>query len=186
MCSGVVQEPARVLLERHANARGGRVLVVKAATLANLPLLVAGHAVVAERGTWLSPAVYALRCLRVPTVVQAPNARALLHDGEVVLVDGSTGWVQRTNHMSSDDGPPLRSFDDGVAIPHPLVTDPMLRPPRMPQVPRASLDDERPVSDEAIESVEDRDAVDSRERDVWDDASDEGATLVDGHGPRRG
>lgn len=70
------------------------IVVVRAATLRDLPLLLAAKAVVAERGTVWGPATYALRALRVPCVVDAPSATATLQDGTRLLVDGGRGTVR--------------------------------------------------------------------------------------------
>jgi pyruvate,water dikinase len=98
------------------------VVVVRALTLANLPLLLVARAVVAERGTIWGPAAYALRALGVPTVVDAPQATAAFSDGEPLHVDAARGTVKRVTKA--------RKPAEGGVDPHVFAREAVLSDPR--------------------------------------------------------
>lgn len=98
VAAGVVQDESVLLdgnpLRPATPAVPTGVVVVRTATLRDLPLLLAAKAVVAERGNVWGPATFALRALRVPCVVDAPSATAAFQDGTRLLVDGGRGVVR--------------------------------------------------------------------------------------------
>lgn len=105
--SRIVDAPA-MLLEGAAGAKGrsraapAGIVLVKHLALRDLPLLLAAKAIVAERGTELSAAAYALRALGIPTVVDALHARALVGaaGAELLRVDGGRGLVARSSPLA--------------------------------------------------------------------------------------
>ena len=71
------------------------VIVAQTASLALMPLLAAGAALVAERGGVLSRVASYARAIGRPTIVGSDQAFSRLRDGEEVLVDATTGIVYR-------------------------------------------------------------------------------------------
>lgn len=103
------------------------VVLVRTATLRDLPLLLAAKAVVAERGTVWGPATWALRALRVPCVVDAPAATAAFQEGTRLVVDGGRGTVRPAPDV---DEPSLRPMP-GRLEPNVFAREAVLSDPRM-------------------------------------------------------
>ena len=80
--------------EEFHRLRPGDVLVAPATTPAWTPLFARAAAIVTDTGSPLAHASLAAREYGIPAVVGTGNATARLRDGQVVLVDGNTGWVE--------------------------------------------------------------------------------------------
>lgn len=92
---GIASGPVRVV--RHANERGtvqvGEVLVAPMTSPDWVPALRRAAAVVTEGGGMTCHAAIVSRELGVPAIVGAHDATTVLHDGDVVTVDGTEGVV---------------------------------------------------------------------------------------------
>ena len=73
--------------------RDGDVLVVPYSDVAWTPLFSRAGAIVAESGGFLSHTSIVAREYGIPAVVSVTGAMRLLHDGDIVTVDGYTGTV---------------------------------------------------------------------------------------------
>jgi pyruvate,water dikinase len=82
-------------LDDFGDFRAGEVLVCRATSPAWTPLLARAAAVVAETGGMLSHTAIVAREFGIPAVVAVPDALSVLVDGQVVLVDGTSGRVIR-------------------------------------------------------------------------------------------
>lgn len=71
----------------------GDILVTRTTTPAWTPLLAIAAAVVTDIGTLAAHASLVAREFGIPAVVGTTNATTLLHDGQTVTVDGSTGII---------------------------------------------------------------------------------------------
>jgi pyruvate,water dikinase len=80
------------------------VLVVRNLDPALAPALGSLAALVAETGSPLSHLAILAREHHVPTVVGYVDAVDLLGEGDVVVVDGSAGTVERDGHDAGDGG----------------------------------------------------------------------------------
>ncbi|MFC7241794.1 PEP-utilizing enzyme [Catellatospora aurea] len=87
--------PARLVrsVDDFGRLRPGDVLVCRTTDPAWTPLFHVAAAVVTETGGLLSHAAIVARECRIPAVVGAADAMALLADGAQVLVDGALGTV---------------------------------------------------------------------------------------------
>ena len=92
---GSASGPVRIILgpEDFDRVHQGDVLVAPLTTPAWTTLFHLAAAVVIEGGNVLAHASLIAREFGLPAVVAAPNATLLLHDGELVTVDGSTGTI---------------------------------------------------------------------------------------------
>jgi len=93
---GRVSGPARVIRtpEEFDRLQPGEVLIAPVTTPAWTPLFVHAAAVVTDTGSPLAHASLAAREYAIPAVVGTGDATARLRDGQVVMVDGTTGWVE--------------------------------------------------------------------------------------------
>jgi pyruvate,water dikinase len=93
---GRASGPARVIRtpEEFDHLQPGEVLIAPATTPAWTPLFARAAAVVTDTGSPLAHASLAAREYGIPAVVGTGNATARLRDGQVVTVDGNTGWVE--------------------------------------------------------------------------------------------
>lgn len=98
---GIVSGPVRVLLQVEDGERlqAGEILVAPMTTPDWVPILRRAVALVTDGGGITCHAAIVSRELRVPCVVGARHATELLHDGDVVTVDGSSGRVVRGRHV---------------------------------------------------------------------------------------
>jgi pyruvate,water dikinase len=101
---GVSAGRARAPVTHDPAAAAGRVLVVRNLDPALAPALGALAALVAETGSPLSHLAILAREHHVPTVVGYVDAVDLLAEGEVVVVDGSAGTVERDGRDAGDGG----------------------------------------------------------------------------------
>jgi pyruvate,water dikinase len=87
--------PARLVrsVDDFGRLRPGDVLVCRTTDPAWTPLFHLAAAVVTETGGLLSHAAIVARECRIPAVVSAADAMALLADGTPVVVDGALGTV---------------------------------------------------------------------------------------------
>jgi phosphohistidine swiveling domain-containing protein len=94
---GRVRGPARVLRDPKAGwaLRPGEILVVPVADVGWTPLFLTAAGVVTELGGALSHASLVAREYGVPTVVNVANATRILSDGDIVVVDGDRGTLER-------------------------------------------------------------------------------------------
>jgi rifampicin phosphotransferase len=94
--SGKAGGPARLIHHpREGTAlRRGEVLVAPSTDPAWTPLFLRASAVVMEVGGYLSHGAIVAREYGIPAVVNVAGAMTLLHDGQVVYVDGDSGKVQ--------------------------------------------------------------------------------------------
>jgi phosphoenolpyruvate-protein phosphotransferase len=74
---------------------GGRVVFASELSPAQVLCLAQEHplAFVLESGTDMSHAAILMRALAVPAVIGVPGAMAVVHDGDVVIVDGNRGQI---------------------------------------------------------------------------------------------
>src|SRR5690606_15217570 len=91
--TGVSPGRARAAVTHDPADAAGHVLVVPALAPELAPVLGSVAAVVAESGSPLSHLAILAREQSVPAVVGMARATEVLHDGDVVLVDGATGEV---------------------------------------------------------------------------------------------
>jgi pyruvate,water dikinase len=95
---GVVKGPVRILSEPDPRAMSdGDVLVVEYADPGWTPLFPRASAVVMEIGGLMCHAAVVAREMGLPAVFGVREATRLLHDGEIVQVDGVAGRVTRTD-----------------------------------------------------------------------------------------
>jgi phosphohistidine swiveling domain-containing protein len=94
--AGVVEGIARVLRtpEDAAQLRDGEILVTTVTNIGWTPIFPRAAAVVTDVGAPLSHAAIVARELGIPAVVGCGNATMLLHSGDRVRVDGSSGTVE--------------------------------------------------------------------------------------------
>jgi pyruvate,water dikinase len=93
---GVARGPARVVhsLAESGKLQAGDVLVAETTMPAWTPLFATAAAVVTDTGGVLSHCAVVAREYRIPAVVGARTATSLIHDGQLLEVNGSTGVVQ--------------------------------------------------------------------------------------------
>ena len=93
---GRASGPARVIRtpEEFDRLQPGEVLIAPVTTPAWTPLFTRAAAVVTDTGSPLAHASLAAREYGIPAVVGTSDATARLRDGQVVMVDGNTGWVE--------------------------------------------------------------------------------------------
>jgi pyruvate,water dikinase len=93
--AGARRGPVRIVrsLADGARLQPGDILVARTTDPGWTPLFLRAGAVVLELGGMLSHAAVVARELGVPAVVNVEGACSRLHDGQVVLVDGSRGIV---------------------------------------------------------------------------------------------
>jgi pyruvate,water dikinase len=100
--SGQARGPARLI--RHPKEgtalRKGEVLVAPSTDPAWTPLFLRASAVVMEVGGYLSHGAIVAREYGIPAVVNVGDAMNLLHDGQLLHVDGDTGKVRTDSNMS--------------------------------------------------------------------------------------
>lgn len=132
VAAGIVSDDSVLLdgnpLRPAAPAVPAGVVVVRSATLRDLPLLLVAKAVVAERGTVWGPAAYVLRALRVPCVVDAPAATAAFHDGTRLLVDGGRGTVRTSASPEESSRPVIARVEANIFAREAVLSDPRQRP----------------------------------------------------------
>jgi phosphohistidine swiveling domain-containing protein len=94
--AGVVEGIARVLRspEDAAQFRDGEILVTTVTNIGWTPIFPRAAAVVTDVGAPLSHAAIVARELGIPAVVGCGNATMLLHSGDRVRVDGTSGTVE--------------------------------------------------------------------------------------------
>ncbi|MGF1529527.1 MAG: PEP-utilizing enzyme [Candidatus Competibacterales bacterium] len=99
-CSpGRVVAPVAVVVDpRRQTPRPGAVVVASATDPGWVPLLAVAGGLIVERGSPLSHAAIVAREMNLPAVVGVRDATRWLTDGEVVTLDGASGWVRRGNH----------------------------------------------------------------------------------------
>lgn len=95
-CPGVVRAEVRVVRDpRHPGALAGRILVAEQTDPGWTLLFPAVAGVLVQRGSILSHAALVARELGVPCVVGIPGLLDTLRDGEVVEMNGISGFVRR-------------------------------------------------------------------------------------------
>jgi pyruvate,water dikinase len=95
--AGVITGKVHVIIdvERIGDVREGDVLVTRATNVGWTPVFSKVAAIVTDVGAPLSHAAIVARECGIPAVVGCGNATTLLHDGDVVIVDGSAGTVKK-------------------------------------------------------------------------------------------
>jgi pyruvate,water dikinase len=95
--------PARIVLgiSDFHKVRRGDVLVMPYSDVGWSPLFVRAGAVVSDSGGILSHASIIAREYGIPAVVSVANATSLIHDGQIVMVDGFSGEVLMDADRSS-------------------------------------------------------------------------------------
>ena len=95
--AGVITGKVHVItdVERIGDVREGDVLVTSATNVGWTPVFSKVAAIVTDVGAPLSHAAIVARECGIPAVVGCGNATTLLHDGDVVIVDGSAGTVKK-------------------------------------------------------------------------------------------
>lgn len=101
---GVARGPARIVLspDRLDRIRPGDVLVTRGADPGWTPVFSLLSGLILETGGQLSHGAVLAREYGLPAVAALQNITALLADGQMVVVDGRTGWV-----IVEEDSPPL-------------------------------------------------------------------------------
>lgn len=96
-CSaGTVRAVARVIRDpRSQSIAPGEILVARHTDPGWIALFASASAIVVERGSLLSHSAIVAREMGIPCVVGLSSATDWIEDGEVILVDGSTGLVRR-------------------------------------------------------------------------------------------
>ena len=80
--------------EDSARMQEGAILVTPSTDTAWFPIFLRARGLIIETGGLLSHGSIITREFGLPTVANIPNATSRLHDGDLVLIDGSTGLVQ--------------------------------------------------------------------------------------------
>ena len=93
---GRASGPVRIIRsqEEFGKFQRGDILVTQAAMPAWTPLFLRAAAVITDTGTMAAHASLVAREVGIPAVVGTGDATARLHDGQVVIVDGSAGLVE--------------------------------------------------------------------------------------------
>ncbi len=93
-CPGVVTAKARVILNpREATIKSGEVLVAPRTDPGWIMLFPAAAALVVEFGSLLSHSAIVAREMGIPAVVSVSGATSLIHTGDLIRIDGSTGKI---------------------------------------------------------------------------------------------
>ncbi|GAB4453143.1 MAG: phosphoenolpyruvate synthase [Armatimonadaceae bacterium] len=97
-CPGVVRATVRVIRDpRGAMLEPGSILVAERTDPGWILLFPAAAGVLVERGSLLSHSAIVAREMRIPCIVSVPGVTDWLQDGDMVEMNGSTGWVRREN-----------------------------------------------------------------------------------------
>lgn len=95
-CAGVVRGPVRVVHDpRGVELARGEILVAQQTDPGWVVLFPAAAGLLVERGSLLSHSAIVAREMGIPAVVSIPGVTSLLHDGEQVEMDGTSGVVRR-------------------------------------------------------------------------------------------
>ena len=95
-CGGIVQGVARVVLEPStAIDLTGCILVAIRTDPGWAPLFPVSKGVLVERGSILSHAAIVTRELGIPSIVGIKNLTDVIHDGDLIEMDGSTGIIRK-------------------------------------------------------------------------------------------
>ena len=95
---GRATAPAQVIVGEDKNLEAvipGRILVTQMVTPDWIPLLKKAAGIVTERGGITSHGAIIARELGIPAVVQVTGITQLIHNGELILVDGNQGEVRK-------------------------------------------------------------------------------------------
>lgn len=98
-CSaGRVRAVARVVRDpRSQSIAPGEILVARHTDPGWIALFASASAIVVERGSLLSHSAIVAREMGIPCVVGLSSATEWIEDGQVIVVDGSTGLVEKEN-----------------------------------------------------------------------------------------
>ena len=97
VAAGSIEAPARLIRTPQEGARltQAEILVAPTTDPGWTPLFLRAGGLVMEKGGSLSHGAIVAREFGLPAVVNIPGVLDLLHDGEIIRVDGDTGVVQR-------------------------------------------------------------------------------------------
>lgn len=99
--SGRIAATARVIVDSHDKPEGKNTILVASIILPEwLPFLQKVGGIITEQGGMTSHAAILARELKIPAVVNATGAKALIKDGETVLIDGDKGEVYSINNAT--------------------------------------------------------------------------------------
>ncbi len=94
-CPGIVRGSVRVVTEpQSATLREGEILVAQQTDPGWVVLFPSASALLVERGSLLSHSAIVARELRLPCIVSIRNVTQLLHTGDIIEIDGSTGSIR--------------------------------------------------------------------------------------------
>ena len=100
-CGGIVRGIARVVLEPStAVDLTGCILVAIRTDPGWAPLFPVSKGVLVERGSILSHAAIVTRELGIPSIVGIKNLTEVIHDGDLIEMDGSTGAIRKLEAMT--------------------------------------------------------------------------------------
>ncbi|HEV2130721.1 MAG TPA: PEP-utilizing enzyme, partial [Longimicrobiaceae bacterium] len=95
-CPGVVRAPVRIVRNpREAGELAGHILVAERTDPGWTLLFPAVRGLLVQRGSLLSHSAIVAREMGIPCIVAVPNLLGILRDGEVVVMEGATGSIQR-------------------------------------------------------------------------------------------
>lgn len=98
-CPGTVTGTVRVLKSPTDNMTlNGEILVAGRTDPGWVPLYPAISGILIERGSILSHSAIVAREMGIPTIVGIPNLLNSLEDGQIVEMDGQSGWVTLPTH----------------------------------------------------------------------------------------
>ncbi len=105
--AGIARGPARMAtsLEQAGRLKRGEVLVAETLSSSWTPLFATAAAVVTDTGGILSHAAVVAREYGLPAVLGTNNATSLLHDGDLIEVNGDEGTVRLVSPESVEAGP---------------------------------------------------------------------------------
>jgi len=102
-CPGVVRGRARVICDpRNAVIRPGEILVAERTDPGWIMLFPAAAGLLVEYGSLLSHSAIVAREMGIPAIVSASGLTQLLHDGDWVEMDGSTGVIRKIQPEPGD------------------------------------------------------------------------------------
>ena len=93
-CAGKLTAPCVVVRDPRLDIEvAGRIVVAESTDPGWAPIMVAAAGLLVERGSLLSHSAIVARELGLPTIVELPGITARLQTGQVVEMDGATGFV---------------------------------------------------------------------------------------------
>jgi pyruvate,water dikinase len=98
---GVVRARCRVILDPRLDPPGsGEIIVARSTDPGWVPLMLGAAGLLVEHGSLLSHSAIVARELGLPTIVGLAGATSALSSGELIEMDGSSGYVRRVGSVA--------------------------------------------------------------------------------------